>query len=94
MKEIFLLKLGEIVLKGANKRHRLISKPTKMKRKARGMTLLRACDFFAFRNVFKNIVQIFFNQSFRRLKLDAEVDRRQVGSDTGLDALRRRRNVS
>ena len=29
----------------ANKRHRLISNPTKMKRKARGMTLLRACDF-------------------------------------------------
>jgi len=29
----------------ASKRHRLISKPTKMKRKARGTTLLRECDF-------------------------------------------------
>ena len=29
----------------ASKRHRLISKPTNMKRKARGTTLLRECDF-------------------------------------------------
>ena len=29
----------------ACKRHRLISKGTKMKRKARGTTLLRECDF-------------------------------------------------
>lgn len=29
----------------ANKRHRLISKPKKMKRSARGTALVRACDF-------------------------------------------------
>lgn len=36
---------GAIKRGWANKRHRLISKGTKMKRHARGTTLLKSCDF-------------------------------------------------
>ena len=36
---------GQIKHGYASKRHRLISKPKKMKRNARGTALVKACDF-------------------------------------------------
>lgn len=35
---------GKVKVQGAHKRHRLISKPTKMKRQARGTMIVAECD--------------------------------------------------